>query len=149
MVSWSHDWARQGRAERSQQQVKVFNEWSHPSYFRATRFPSGECALSCMWTRCGGSSWLASIEKPVTGFIHECVCVCVHARTYGGQNTGCILRQGFSLNMELRLVASKPDNPGSAPPQCWCSGHVCGPTLLFMWVLGVSLGSLHWYGKPG
>lgn len=110
---WSHG---QGRAERSQQQVKVFNEWSHPSYFRAACFPSGECALSCMWTRCGGSSWLASIEKPVTGFIHECVCVCVHARTYGGQNTGCILRQGFSLNMELRLVASKPDIPVSAPP---------------------------------
>lgn len=137
MVSWSHAWARQGRAERSQQHVKVFNERSHPSYFRAARFPSGECALSCMWTRCGGSSWLASIEKP--GFIHECVCV--HAHTYGGQNTGCILRQGFSLNMELRLVVSKPDNPVSAPPSVLVLWARVWSHLAFY----VGAGSLTWF----
>lgn len=60
------------------------------------------------------AGWLPLRSQLQDSFMN--VCVCVHARTYGGQNTGCILRQGFSLNMELRLVASKPDIPVSAPP---------------------------------
>lgn len=69
------------------------------------------------------------------------VCVCVHAHTYGGQNTGCILRQGFSLNTELRLVASKSDNPVSAPPSVLVLWGCVWSHLAFY----VGAGGLTWF----